>query len=520
LLTFALALPRNHTRREESPFAGMETVATILYARLRNVLPTCNAMPPHLSAGFVDELRGVLESPISRQKGIIVQRRPDSILAIFANDPNEKPDHARRALHAATLAVYETDALNRRNAERLRHDAPPVTVAAGVHLGRVEVAPAARGTSGAVRATGEAVEIARALECTAPDVGWSIVASDEACRAAGARIESGRFGSVAMPDESFVNIAEVTGLAPQKNSRSAPAIYQALRDAIAANQKQYDRPQDFARAATAAAQAAGLHFSIEGYRILKKIGEGGMASIYLAADGTGEPQVLKVMRIVGEGDNDHLQRFIQEFALLAQVQHPNVAHIHRQGFSSGHAYIAMEYFSRGDLRARIAAGVAPGAAISYVKQTAAALGAIHEAGIVHRDLKPDNLMLRKDGSLALADFGVAKHVGMLITDTAHGEVVGTPYYLSPEQATAQPVDQRCDLYSLGVILFEMLTGQKPYRASTAEELLDLHANAPVPQLPQPHESLQPILDQLMAKDREERYSSAQALLDDCARLGL
>jgi serine/threonine protein kinase len=245
-----------------------------------------------------------------------------------------------------------------------------------------------------------------------------------------------------------------------------------------------------------------------------------MASIYLAADGTGEPQVLKVMRIVGEGDNDHLQRFIQEFALLAQVQHPNVAHIHRQGFSSGHAYIAMEYFSRGDLRARIAAGVAPGAAISYVKQTAAALGAIHEAGIVHRDLKPDNLMLRKDGSLALADFGVAKHVGMLITDTAHGEVVGTPYYLSPEQATAQPVDQRCDLYSLGVILFEMLTGQKPYRASTAEELLDLHANAPVPQLPQPHESLQPILDQLMAKDREERYSSAQALLDDCARLGL
>ena len=498
----------------------METVATILYARLRNVLPTCNAMPPHLSASFVDELRGVLETPISRQNGVVVQRRPDSILAIFANEANEKPDHARRALHAATLAVYETAELNRRNAERLRQSAPPLMVAAGVHLGRVEVAPGARGTSGAVRAIGEAVEIARVLECTAPDVGWSIVASDEACRAAGARIESGRFGSVALPDESFVNIAEVTGLAPQKSSRSSPSVYQAVREAIAMNQRYYERPQDFARAASVAAQAGGLHFSIEGYRILQKIGEGGMASIYLAADAAGELQVLKVMRIVAEADNDHLQRFIQEFALLAQVKHPNVARIYRQGFSSGHAYIAMEYFSRGDLRARITRGIAPDAALSYVKQTAAALDAIHQTGIVHRDLKPDNLMLRKDGSLALADFGIAKHVGMVITDTAHGEVVGTPYYLSPEQATALPVDQRCDLYSLGVILYEMLTGRKPYRASSAEELLDMHANAPVPQLPEPNEALQPILEGLMAKDREQRYPSARALLDDCERLGL
>ncbi len=498
----------------------METVATILYARLRNVVPTSNAMPANLSSSFVDELRAVLETPVTRQNGVVVQRRPDSILAVFANDPSEKPDHARRALHAATLAVYETAELNRRNAARLRQSAPPLTVAAGVHLGRVEVAPAPRGTSGAVRAIGEAVEIARALECTAPDVGWSIVASDEACRAAGPRIESGRFGSLALPDESFVNIAEVTGLMPLPTSRSSPEIYQAVRDAIAMNQKYYDRPQDFAHAATAAAQAGGLHFSIEGYRILKKIGEGGMASIYLAADATGEPQVLKVMRIVGDADNDHLQRFIQEFALLAQVQHPNVARIHRQGFSSGHAYIAMEYFSRGDLRARIAAGIGTEGALSYVKQTAAALDAIHQAGIVHRDLKPDNLMLRKDGTLALADFGIAKHVGMVITDTAHGEVVGTPYYLSPEQATAQPVDQRCDLYSLGVILCEMLTGRKPYRASTAEELLDLHANAPVPELAPPHDVLQPVLDRLMAKDRDQRYPSARAFLDDCAKRGL
>ena len=497
----------------------METVATIVYARLRNVLPVCNAMPSQFSAPFADELRGVLESAVSRQNGVIAQQRADSVLAVFANTPEETPDHARRALHAAMLAVYETAALNRRIAQRVRDkSAPRLSLAAGVHLGRIEVGPAPRGTSGAVRAVGEPVEVARVLECTAPDVGWSIVASQNACHAAGSRIETGSFGSVALPDESFVDIAEVTGLAPQKTSKSSPQTYQALRDAIAANRDARPGSADLASAASEAARGAALHFSIDGYRIVKKIGEGGMASIYLAVDRSGEAQVLKVMRIVGDEQGDHLQRFIQEFALLAQVKHRNVARIHRQGFCSGHAYIAMEYFSQGDLRARMARGVDAETACSYIRQTAAALDAIHAAGIVHRDLKPDNLMLRKDGSIALADFGIAKHVEMFITDTAHGEVVGTPYYLSPEQATGRIVDHRCDFYSLGVILYEMLTGTKPYRAASADALLDLHVNAPVPRLPAPHERLQPVLDNLMAKDCEQRYPSARHLLADMAGL--
>src|SRR6185436_14328141 len=138
---------------------------------------------------------------------------------------------------------------------------------------------------------------------------------------------------------------------------------------------------------------------------------------------------------------------------LAQVKHPNVARLFRQGFSAGHAYIAMEYFPQGDLRARMAQRIPAASALRWAKEIAAGLQAVHGASIVHRDLKPDNLMLRADGSLALADFGIAKHLSMLMTDTAHGEVVGTPYYLSPEQATGQAVDRRCDFYSLGVILF-------------------------------------------------------------------
>jgi class 3 adenylate cyclase/tRNA A-37 threonylcarbamoyl transferase component Bud32 len=488
----------------------METL-TILYARVRNVLPVCNAMPAELGAGLGEELRRVLEAPVTQQGGVVAQRRPDSVLAVFGNKAAERPDHARRAFQAAVTSVCELSALNKRIAARAPR-APRLSLAAGVNLGEVEV-EAARGTSGAVRVTGEAVEVARVLECTAPDVGWSIVASSRARRAAGSGIEAGRFGSVALPDDSFIEIAEVTGLPVQKSRKT----YAAAKEAIAANQKLYERTQDLADAASEAARNAALHFSIEGYRILRKIGEGGMASIYLAAAPSGEAQVLKVMRILAGEQDDPLQRFIQEFALLAQATHPNVARIHRQGFCAGHAYIAMEYFAEGDLRARIARGIPTPTALSYLRQTAAALQAIHAAGIVHRDLKPDNLMLRKDGSLALADFGIAKHVSMSLTDTAHGDVVGTPYYLSPEQATGLPVDRRCDLYSLGVIFYEMLTGHKPYRAASVEALLDLHASAPVPRLHRVHERLQPLLDRLMAKEREKRYPDAGALLADLAK---
>jgi len=498
----------------------MESVATVLYARLRNVLAICNGMSPERAAALVGELRNILEGPVAKQNGIVAMVRHDSILAVFSNDQETAPDHARRALHAAVLAVYETMEMSKQLA--LRADtaaAPPLALAVGVHLGSVEVGMGRQGsTSGLIRATGEAVEIARALESATADVRWSIVASGATRRAAGARIESGRIGSVGLPDGGFMDVVEVTGLAPMRTSRTPAEVYQLVRDAVSLNQSLYERPQDILNAARST-RAAASQFTIEGYRILRKIGAGGMAEIYLAAtDKPDELQVLKVMRMGDSGQGDTLQRFMQEFALLAQVKHPNVAKIHRQDFAGGYAYIAMEHLSRGDLRARIAEGVSTAEAISYVRQTAAALGAIHGVGIVHRDLKPDNLMLRADGSLALTDFGVAKHVAILITETAHDEVLGTPYYLSPEQAMGQPVDQRCDLYSLGVVFYELLTGAKPYRASSVEELLTLHVNGPVPLLKPPHDHLQPVLERLMAKDREQRYPSAQAFLDDLALL--
>ena len=517
----ASALDPGDSRSSEWPTF---TVATFLYARLHNFTTVCQALSATEMTAFVNDVRNILSDAVLKLGGEIAQRRPDSILAVFSNSPDtKKPDHAQRGLHAAILAVHEAVQLaNRVAAQPRMASLPPLALAVGVHLGAADVMPRANGAKGMVHAVGEAVELARLLEVTATDLHWSIATSAATNLAAAGRAEKGRIGSLGLPDESFIDIVEVTGLLPRKGSQTPPRMFELLRESITANQQWRKRSTGGASVTSpAAAVHPGSHLLVEGYRVIRKIGEGGMASIFLADAGDGgPPQVLKVVRMDTGADSDSLQRFIQEFALLEQVSHPNVARIFRQDFSLGHAYIAMEYFPCGDLAQRLRRPLDARTAIDYLKQTAAGLAAIHGVGIVHRDLKPDNLMLRQDGSLALADFGVAKQVSMLITDTGDGDIVGTPYYLSPEQALGQAVDARCDIYSLGVLTYEMLTGQKPYHASSAQELLGKHVHDPVPVLPAQHNHLQPVLARMMAKDRIERYSSAQALLDDLRQRGL
>jgi len=144
---------------------------------------------------------------------------------------------------------------------------------------------------------------------------------------------------------------------------------------------------------------------------------------------------------------------------------------------------------------------------------AGALGAIHERGMVHRDMKPDNIMLRADGSLALADFGIATLKDTKLSITAHGEVFGTPAYIAPEQASAQHVDHRADLYALGVMFFELLTGKKPYRAANTQALLYQHVNLPIPELPAQFSHIQPLVNVMMAKNPDNRIANAGMLID-------
>ena len=256
----------------------------------------------------------------------------------------------------------------------------------------------------------------------------------------------------------------------------------------------------------------GAERHIPGYRSLRKIGEGGMAQVYLAERRQdGLQLVLKVLNAKLRADETFFRRFVQEYKLVAGLQNEYVAHIYDQGFAGEHPYIAMEYVSGGTLAARIHDGMTSLTALRIVSQIARALDAIHERGVIHRDLKPPNILFRGNGRPVLVDFGLAKDLAANLTLTRHGEVIATPRYMSPEQCLGKPADQRSDLYSLGVIFYEMLSGRRLYEAEGPAGLVYQHVHGPVPRLPARLAGYQGILDRLLAKAPEERFQSAREL---------
>jgi serine/threonine protein kinase len=231
--------------------------------------------------------------------------------------------------------------------------------------------------------------------------------------------------------------------------------------------------------------------------------------------------VLKVLREAPDSGDAQLQfaRFLQEYELISRIRHPNVVRIYDLGVADDHAYIAMEYFPLGDLRAHIARALTPTEAVRHLAQMASALEVVHAVGVLHRDLKPGNIMLRADGTVAIIDFGLAKQSGLKVEITGTGEIFGTPYYMSPEQGHGQELDARSDLYSLGVIFYEMLTGKKPFLAATPMAVIYMHGNTPLPGLEGELQVYQPLLNRLMAKEPEDRFASAGELLKAITQLG-
>ena len=250
------------------------------------------------------------------------------------------------------------------------------------------------------------------------------------------------------------------------------------------------------------------------YRGLRLIGQGGMSRVYLAERvEDGRTVVLKLLE-TESAEPEQLQRFIHEAELISSLDSPYVVKIFERAFTNKYGFIAMEFFSRGDLKQRIEHGIDSADALLHLLQISYALEAIHAVGIVHRDLKPANIMFRADDSLALADFGVSKRMDLSSELTAPGTIVGTLYYMSPEQVGARQLDNRSDLYSLGVLFFEMLTRRKPFAGSSPSQLLDMHLHAPIPRLPPDCRSFQPILNRLLAKDPNARFQSASELIDN------
>jgi FixJ family two-component response regulator len=273
-----------------------------------------------------------------------------------------------------------------------------------------------------------------------------------------------------------------------------------------------------ALASRAEGHELGARISIPGINVLRLIGEGGMSRVYLASrEGDDEPLVVKILRSEVTGDKKALERFIEEYNLVERIRSRHVARIYGHGVSNEHAYLVMEFFDGGDLNKRLAGKpLPPEEALQIFRELMFALGDIHEQGVLHRDLKPQNLMFRSDGSLAILDFGIAKHVDA-IDRTGHGEILGTPRYMSPEQVRGVALDLRTDIYSAGVLLYQMLTGGHLFDGETAVEVALHHLNTQPPDLPEHLAQYQRLMDKLVEKDRDARFRNADEVIGFLSR---
>ena len=242
-----------------------------------------------------------------------------------------------------------------------------------------------------------------------------------------------------------------------------------------------------------------------------------MAAVYLAIqESLDRPVALKVL--TDPDSPEFSERFVNEGRIIASLVHGNIVTVHDVGIAEGLHYISMEYVDGGDLRTRIADGQSPEAALDLAARMADCLGFAHRKGVIHRDLKPANILFRRDGTPLLTDFGIAKNQRLDSDLTATGKIVGTPRYMSPEQALGKAVDGRSDLYSLGVVLYEMLTGEPPYSGDSEVDTILKHLNAPVPALPAACRRYQPLVTRMLAKDPAARFADAGELLESLAEL--
>ncbi len=263
-----------------------------------------------------------------------------------------------------------------------------------------------------------------------------------------------------------------------------------------------------------------VDINIPGYEILRPIGEGGMASVFLAVQKSLEREVaLKIMSPILAANAEFASRFLIEGKITAKLQHPNLVTVYDIGSHNGIYYLAAEYIPGGTLKERLAdGGLSVAEILDITSDIAQGLDFAHQKGFVHRDVKPGNVLFRNDGRVVLADFGIAKAMDGSNSSTVAGASIGTPDYMSPEQARGEPVDGRSDLYSLGTVLFEMLAGHTPYRASDPFTVALMHVTHPVPELPEPYVWLQPLIAGLMAKQAAERYNNGAAAVDAIHKL--
>jgi serine/threonine-protein kinase PpkA len=252
---------------------------------------------------------------------------------------------------------------------------------------------------------------------------------------------------------------------------------------------------------------------IPGYRVVRKINQGGMSTVYLAIQiSVGRVVALKVMNPQLNSDPAFSERFQREATIVGQLSHPNIVAIYDIGRHEDLNYIAMDYLPNGSVHDKMSTGLSGEEVLRITREIASALDHAHEKGYIHRDIKPENILFRADNSAVLSDFGVARGLAVNSRMTHVGTVVGTPHYMSPEQTKGNNVDGRSDLYSLGIVFYEMLTGTLPYQGDEAVTIALKHISAPIPRLPMQYLAYQKILEKLLAKDPEQRFQRGRDLI--------
>lgn len=255
---------------------------------------------------------------------------------------------------------------------------------------------------------------------------------------------------------------------------------------------------------------------IPGYKIDTVLGQGGMSTVYLGVQENLNREIaIKVLSPEMFSDEQYLQRFLNEAQTASQLQHPNIVTIHDVGQTGDWCYIVMERLQE-SLTERVKFKpdhkLNPIEAFKIVKQIASALDYAHREGVIHRDIKPDNVLFRRDGTPVLVDFGIARALHSRSDLTTTGMIIGTPHYMSPEQCKGEQIDGQSDIYSLGVVAYEILTGNVPYKADSTAGVLLQHVQGPLPVLPTELSRYQPLISRMMAKNKRERVRSGDELV--------
>ena len=500
------------------PKRGVPIEATVVSVIIRDFIHLTERLS---STSLVVLMRDYYEKvcvQVEQQQGVLTSISNHSMVVTFS--PVAGADaHARRALRCAlaiALIAYQTRFWIRQAFPDQGLDRFGVGI--GIHSGELIFADFGLEPHVQQVASGHAVSISSLLSVKSKELDWNVVCSERALEAAGQGVQIRRRALIGAEWlKQPVNVAEVVVVRDEGEevavTKSGKMLDTTLELECGTRSGRYPSFDATGHVAEEGALSADFP-AIPGYRCLHPLGKGGMSRVYLVERlRDGAQLALKFADGSVSEDSEMLYRFVEEYGLLEQLHHPNVLQIYDQGVTDDVLFIVMEYLPGGTLKQYIGnKGMEPEKAWSVLREMVQALVEVHRMGIIHRDIKPENIMLRNDGAAVLGDFGVARRI---YKAHRHGQIeyiVGTPYFMSPEQALGDIEDESTDIYSMGAVFFNMLTGEKPYKGESLEEIVQQHLHAPVPKLPLRFRHLQFMLDRMMSKDKEQRYSAA-ALLD-------